>query len=164
MLSSWFKLAIACLLGPTVAFVLQWAEKHTRYANLKYGLRQLITGVIFGGLAILGTEWGIAINGAQVNCRDGAVLIAGLFFSGPAGILAGLIGGIERWIAVAWGNGTSHTRITTDSPSYSNPTFKPTNQSCNDSSRTAKKQSCNQHRAVTTVDLRTIDGDPPFRT
>lgn len=110
MLSSWVKLAIACLLGPTIAFVLQWAEKHTRYANLKYGLRQLITGVIFGGLAILGTEWGIAINGAQVNCRDGAVLIAGLFFSGPAGILAGLIGGIERWIAVAWGIG-SYTRV-----------------------------------------------------
>lgn len=110
MIPSGVKLAIACLLGPAVAVLFHLVEKHTRYANIKYGLRQLITGIFFGGLAVLGTEWGIAINGAQVNCRDGAVLIAGLFFGGPAGIIAGLIGGIERWIAVAWGIG-SYTRV-----------------------------------------------------
>ena len=110
MLSSGIKLAIACLLGPAMAAFIQWAEKHTRYAKVKYSLRQLLTGIVFGGLAILGTEWGVAINGAQVNCRDGAVLIAGLFFGGPSGIIAGLIGGIERWIAVAWGIG-SYTRV-----------------------------------------------------
>lgn len=110
MFSSVIKLGIACLLGPAIAVLIQWTEKHTRYARLKYSVRQLLTGIIFGGLAILGTEWGIAINGAQVNCRDGAVLIAGLFFGGPSGIIAGLIGGIERWIAVAWGIGT-YTRV-----------------------------------------------------
>ena len=39
------------------------------------------------------TEFGIPINDAQVNCRDAAVLSAGLLFGGPAGIIAGLIGG-----------------------------------------------------------------------
>ncbi len=69
-------------------------------------IRQLVIGVIFGAIAVIGTEYGIPMNGAMVNARDAAVLVAGFLFGGPAGITAGLIGGIERWIAVAWGVGT----------------------------------------------------------
>ncbi len=78
-------------------------------------LREVIIGVIFGGIAILGTECGVTIGtatyGAVVNARDAAPLIAGLFLGGPAGIIAGLIGGIERWFAVYWLANGSFTRI-----------------------------------------------------
>ena len=108
-MNPYVKLIIASLLAPLVAVLLRLAEKRTRFGKIGGAVKQLIIGIAFGGLAVLGTEWGIDINGAQVNCRDGAVLTAGLFFGGPAGIIAGLIGGIERWFAVLWGIG-SYTR------------------------------------------------------
>lgn len=42
--------------------------------------------------------------------RDSAPLCAGLIFGGPAGIIAGIIGGVERWFAVLWGAG-EYTRL-----------------------------------------------------
>ncbi|ANE23174.1 hypothetical protein AAY81_08720 [Denitrobacterium detoxificans] len=66
---------------------------------------QIIAGLVFGLIAVYGTEVGIPTNGATMNVRDAAPLAAGLFFGGPAGIIAGLIGGIERWFAVLWGAG-----------------------------------------------------------
>ena len=107
---SYVKLSIAALLPPLAAMLLYLADKHTRLGKLNHWIKQVAFGLIFGGLAIIGTEWGIPINGAQVNCRDAAVLAAGLLFGAPAGILAGIIGGVERWIAVAWGVGT-FTRV-----------------------------------------------------
>ena len=99
------KLTIAALL-PVAATVVLWLLDHkTRFGHLKNPVKQLIFGLIFGGLAVIGTEWGIPLNGAQVNCRDAAVLVAGLLFGAPAGIIAGVIGGVERYIAVAWGVG-----------------------------------------------------------
>ena len=71
---------------------------------------QLLVGILFGLLAIFGTEFGVPINGAVMNVRDAAPLCAGLFFGAPAGIIAGLIGGIERWYAVLWGAG-EFTRV-----------------------------------------------------
>ncbi|MCQ2602823.1 MAG: hypothetical protein MJ193_02720, partial [Clostridia bacterium] len=80
-------------------------DKKTKFGTLNDKIKQTIYGIVFGGLAIFGTEWGIPMNGAQVNCRDGAVLIAGLMFGAPAGIIAGIIGGVERAIAITWGVG-----------------------------------------------------------
>ena len=103
-------LGIAALL-PAIATVILHLIGKLRFASqMNYWVKQLIIGVIFGVLAVLGTEWGIQIEIAQVNARDGAVLTAGLIFGGPAGIIAGLIGGVERWIAVAWGI-SSYTRV-----------------------------------------------------
>lgn len=103
---------IAATLLPVVAsIILYLIDKKTPFGNLNYWVKQLFFGIIFGGIAVLGTEYGITMaNGAVVNARDAAVLAGGLMFGGPAGILAGLIGGVERWIAVAWGIG-SYTRI-----------------------------------------------------
>ena len=109
-MNSYISLSIASLLPAVAATILFLLDKHTRFGQINYWLKQAIFGVVFGGLAVLGTEWGIPMNGAVANCRDGAVLTAGLMFGAPAGILAGLIGGIERWIAVAWGVG-SFTRV-----------------------------------------------------
>lgn len=68
-------------------------------------VRQLAAGLIMGILAVCGTEMGIGISGASVNLRDAAPLIAGLLFGGPSGILAGVIGGVERFLAAGWGAG-----------------------------------------------------------
>ena len=110
MNDSYVKLSIAALL-PVIATVLLYSiGKEAPFNRMKYWSKQLLIGLVFGGLAIVGTEWGIPINGAQANCRDAAVLVSGLLFGAPAGIIAGIIGGMERWIAVAWGIGT-FTRV-----------------------------------------------------
>ena len=80
-------------------------KRKTKFGKLKYMHEQIIIGVIFGFLAIVGTEFGIPITTATANVRDGAVLCAGLIFGAPAGIIAGLIGGIERFFAAYWGKG-----------------------------------------------------------
>ena len=110
MTNSYIELGLIALLPSIVAGLIQFLARKTKIGNLKYIPKQIIVGIIFGFLAIIGTEFGIPMNGAQINCRDAAVLTAGLFFGAPAGIIAGLIGGIERWIAVAWGVGT-FTRV-----------------------------------------------------
>ena len=107
---AYIKLTSAALAPVLAAVLLYLTEKKTPYGEASPALRQVLTGVLFGALAILGTEWGIPFQGAQLNCRDAAVLIAGLMFGAPAGIIAGFIGGVERWIAVAWGVG-SFTRM-----------------------------------------------------
>ena len=109
--SSYLFLGIAALLPVALAAVIGLLERFVpQTERVPRWLRQAVIGILFGGLAVVGTEWGIPMNGAQVNARDAAVLIGGLMFGGPAGIIAGVIGGLERWIAVAWGVGT-FTRV-----------------------------------------------------
>lgn len=67
--------------------------------------QQIIIGIIFGGIAIFGTEFGVPIGTATANVRDAAPICAGLIFGGPAGIIAGVIGGVERFFAAYWGKG-----------------------------------------------------------
>ena len=105
-MKSFLLLTLVSLLPVLLSAVLYLAERKTSFGMRKPALQQLIYGVLFGFLAVLGTEWGIPMNGAQMNCRDGAVLTAGLMFGAPAGLIAGFIGGVERWVAVAWGVGT----------------------------------------------------------
>ncbi len=109
-MNPYIKLGIAALLPAVTSIIIYLVDKYTPMNKLNHKVKQVIIGLIFGALAIVGTEWGIPINGAQMNCRDAAVLIAGLFFGAPAGIIAGVIGAAERWIAVAWGVGR-FTRI-----------------------------------------------------
>lgn len=93
-------------LFPVVLSALIYLTERTKAASkMSYIARQLITGIMFGGLAILGTEFGIKIDGAIINARDASPICAGLLFGAPAGIIAGIIGGVERWLAVIWGAG-----------------------------------------------------------
>ena len=111
MKNSIFSISIAAILPAIAAVVIYLLDKNTKFSKMNPKAKQILIGFIFGCLAILGTEWGIPYKvGAQLNCRDAAVLVAGLMFGGPAGIIAGLMGGIERFIAVAWGVGT-YTRV-----------------------------------------------------
>lgn len=93
-------------LFPVVLSALIYLTERTKAASkMSYIARQVIIGIMFGGLAILGTEFGIKIDGAIINARDASPICAGLLFGAPAGIIAGIIGGVERWLAVIWGAG-----------------------------------------------------------
>lgn len=93
-------------LFPVVLSALIYLTERTKAASkMSYIAKQVITGIMFGGLAILGTEFGIKIDGAIINARDASPICAGLLFGAPAGIIAGIIGGVERWLAVIWGAG-----------------------------------------------------------
>lgn len=93
-------------LFPVVLSALIYLTERTKVASkMSYIAKQVITGIMFGGLAILGTEFGIKIDGAIINARDASPICAGLLFGAPAGIIAGIIGGVERWLAVIWGAG-----------------------------------------------------------
>ena len=76
-----------------------------RAKDMGYWQWQVLCGFAFGLVAIFGTEFGIATEDATMNVRDAAPIAAGLFFGGPSGIIAGIIGGVERWFAVLWGHG-----------------------------------------------------------
>ncbi len=78
--------------------------------KIPYAAWQAVIGIFFGAASVFGTEFGIATEGAVINVRDAAPLCAGLIFGAPAGIISGIIGGVERWFAVLWGAG-AYTRL-----------------------------------------------------
>ena len=49
---------------------------------------------------MISTEISIHLGNAMINVRDAAPICAGLFFGAPAGVIAGLIGGVGRYFAV----------------------------------------------------------------
>ena len=72
---------------------------------------RLLIGLVYGACAVLSTHFAVDYVDMLVNVRDLGPLMAGLFFDPFSGVLAGLIGGIERYIAgTYWGVG-SYTRI-----------------------------------------------------
>lgn len=72
---------------------------------------KIIVGLIFGMGSILSTHFGINYGKMLLNVRDLGPLIAGLYFDPLSGIIAGTIGGIERYIAGAYFNVGAFTRI-----------------------------------------------------
>ncbi len=56
-------------------------------------------GILYGITAILSTHFGVNYGDMIINVRDLGPMIAGLFFDPMAGIIAGIIGGFERYIA-----------------------------------------------------------------
>ncbi|MGN1432452.1 MAG: SpoIIE family protein phosphatase [Ruminococcus sp.] len=101
------KLIISLILPIIFSVIFYLAEKKTSFKKITYWQKQLIIGVVFGLLAVISTHFGIETEGAVINVRDAAPLSAGLIFGGPAGIIAGLIGGVERFFASFWGIGQS---------------------------------------------------------
>ena len=98
------QFAFATLL-PVAASMLLTQLRRTGAKRMPKMGWQVLVGIVFGLIAIYGTEAGIPLDGAMMNVRDAAPLAAGLFFGGPAGIIAGAIGGVERWFSVMWGVG-----------------------------------------------------------
>ncbi len=99
------QFAFATLLPAVACVLLTLLRRWPRMAAMPERGWQVIVGMVFGLIAIYGTEAGIPVDGAMMNVRDAAPLAAGLLFGGPAGIIAGAIGGVERWFSVLWGVG-----------------------------------------------------------
>ena len=99
------KLIAATLLPVLLSVALYVAEKKTRFGKLKNPVKRTITGILFGGVAILGTEFGVPVEGAILNVRNAAPLASGLLFGATSGIVSGVIGGVYRFVATYWGAG-----------------------------------------------------------
>ncbi len=91
------KLVISILLPVFVSVVIYVLDKRTKFGNIRYIPKQIIIGTAFGIIAILATEYGVPVDGAVLNVRSASPLSAGLIFGWPAGLIAGFIGGIERY-------------------------------------------------------------------
>ena len=91
------KLIISILLPVFVSVVIYVLDKRTKFGNIRYIPKQIIIGTTFGIIAILATEYGVPVDGAVLNVRSVSPLSAGLIFGWPAGLIAGFIGGIERY-------------------------------------------------------------------
>ncbi len=101
----YFPLIVIALITAFLSAGLYLAEKKTVFGSWKPRLRQVLYGVIFGVLAICGTEFGANVGGITMNESTAAPLCAGLIFGAPAGVISGLIGGVERYFATYWGAG-----------------------------------------------------------
>lgn len=104
------KLSLAAAMPMIFSVLMYLIDKKTAFNKLKYIYKQIIIGLVFGIIAICGTEFGINVDGAIINVRNASPLCAGLIFGAPAGIISGLIGGIERFFAAFWGAG-AYTQI-----------------------------------------------------
>jgi serine phosphatase RsbU (regulator of sigma subunit)/anti-sigma regulatory factor (Ser/Thr protein kinase) len=91
------KLVISILLPVFVSVIIYVLDKRTKFGNIRYIPKQIIIGTTFGIIAILATEYGVPVDGAVLNVRSASPLSAGLIFGWPAGLIAGFIGGIERY-------------------------------------------------------------------
>ena len=104
------RLIVPILLNCICVVAVYLADKHSPMKRLPFMARQVIIGVLFGGVSAFASSYGVEWLGAVVNVRDAAPLSAGLIFGAPAGIISGIIGGLYRWFSVYWGAGT-YTRI-----------------------------------------------------
>ena len=88
-----------------VCVLLHFEEKKEKYDKYSKLHKQLFFGLLFGIFAIISTEYGVPYYGAVINVRDSCAVMAGLFFGPISGIVAGLIGGVERWFSTYWNGG-----------------------------------------------------------
>ena len=100
------RLTIPILLNCLLVLCVYLGDKYTRVKKLPYMTKQIIIGILFGGVSAFASSYGVQWLGTVVNVRDAAPLSAGLIFGAPAGIIAGFIGGLYRWLSVFWGGGT----------------------------------------------------------
>lgn len=100
------RLIIPILLNCILVLAVYLTDKHTSVKKMPYAAKQILAGILFGGVSAFASSFGVELLGTTVNVRDAAPLSAGLIFGAPAGIVSGLIGGMYRWFSVYWGAGT----------------------------------------------------------
>ena len=100
------RLIVPIMLNCLLVLGVYLADKYTALKKMPYMTKQMIIGLLFGGVSVFASSYGVEWLGAVVNVRDAAPLSAGLIFGAPAGIISGLIGGLYRWLSVFWGAGT----------------------------------------------------------
>ena len=97
-LITFVRLVASILLPVIVSVVIYVLDKKTKFGKIRYMPKQIIIGISFGLVAISATEYGVPLDGAVLNVRSASPLSAGLIFGWPAGLIAGFIGGIERYL------------------------------------------------------------------
>ena len=108
------NLILSASYNALLAILLYILDKKTPFSKIPNKIKQIVIGVLFGLMAIFATTkvGGFDIgDGTIMNVRDAAPLCAGLIFGAPAGIIAGLIGGIYRYVAVYFGCAGTYTQI-----------------------------------------------------
>ena len=94
-LYAWLLQSLAIII--TVAFFLsQTAVSRSLFDLEESPKKQILLGVFFGAISILGTVLGIQTNDAIANVRDIGAIAGGLFGGPVVGIIAGVIGGVYR--------------------------------------------------------------------
>lgn len=107
MLSMLLKMSAISILY-VVLTVLLW------YKTYKKGLSpagRVTIGILYGICSILSTHYAVDYGDMLLNLRDVAPLAAGLFFHPVSGLIAGFMGGIERYIVGTYFGIGSYTRI-----------------------------------------------------
>ena len=99
------RLIVPILLNCILVLAVYLVDKYTPAKKMPYMAKQIIIGLLFGGVSAFASSYGVNMLGTVVNVRDAAPLSAGLIFGAPAGIISGLIGGLYRWFSVYWGAG-----------------------------------------------------------
>ena len=89
------KMSALTFLHIALTFFL-WKIFHNKTLKIRH---KILIGVVYGITACLSTHFGVMYGLFAVNVRDISPLAAGMFFDPVSGIIAGLIGGIERYIA-----------------------------------------------------------------
>ena len=92
------RLIISILLPVIASTIIYLLDRKTIFHKVHDRNKQIIIGIIFGLIAISATEQGIPLDGAVLNVRNASPLTAGLIFGWQAGLIAGFIGGIERFL------------------------------------------------------------------
>ena len=106
----YLKLALFGIISPILILGIFFLNKWKKFNKINFWIKQTIYGIVFGGVAILCTEFGVRNGGTILNVRDSAVIAAGLFLGWPAGVISGLIGGLERFFSAYW-TGAFYTQI-----------------------------------------------------
>ena len=99
------KLILPILINCILVLCVYLADKYPPIKKMPYALKQIIIGILFGGVSAFASSYGVPMLGTTVNVRDAAPLSAGLIFGAPAGIISGFIGGLYRWFSIYWGGG-----------------------------------------------------------
>ena len=84
----------------TAAYVVVTVLLFRHYKDKELTMRdRVVIGIIFGCCSIASTHFGVNFGTMVLNVRDMGPMSAGLFFDPVSGVIAGIIGAFERYIA-----------------------------------------------------------------
>lgn len=89
------KMTVSTVLYICITALVWKIWSHRRHSVID----QIAIGIIFGLCSIASTHLGVNYKSMILNVRDIGPLAAGMFFDPVSGIIAGLIGGLERYLA-----------------------------------------------------------------
>jgi len=99
-------LILTALIPIAITFGVYFLQLKTKFNKITYFRQQILIGIIFSVVTICCTELGQNTNNATAAISNAAPLLTGLIFGGPSGVIAGLVGALERGLSFYWGRGS----------------------------------------------------------